>query len=258
MKDWKQHFGPQILSRGLDYYKNNAVDVLKANNESVKATVTGYRKYQVNVNLKEDSFYCECPYYSREGNCKHIAALLYCIEDHPEIIGGNDDDIYNLLSSMSHEDLVNFLVNEASKDEDLLIRLKLFNNHDVCDEYYIDKLNRSFGSCVDVLVFIDEELQDLFARKRYGMLLKLARAIVDYAEEIDKEGMYNASYEIIRKIDDLTYGLEGKGVDDQVCEFLGSIILESDDDGILDTFSETYSRFGDIEKFFDEHYTSAD
>ena len=255
MKEWKRYFGSQILNRGLDYYQSNAVSIQSSASSSINAIVMGSQEYNVCVNLENNEFFCDCPYYSREGNCKHIAALLYYIENNEDIMDRNDDEIPDLISSFTHSELVEFLYEELPKNQKLLNKLKLFKNHNIDDEYYLNMLRQSFDSSFKVLKFINEELIDLYEAKQYDIFFKLSRLIVDYAEEISREGQFNTSDEIIEKIEELIYRLEDKGIDNQVCKFLESIILECDDDSILDTFTEAYSRFGDIEELFDKHFT---
>lgn len=66
--------------------------------------------------------------------------------------------------------------------------------------------------------------------------------------------MFGVSDEIILKIDDLMYRLANSGFENSVCEFLAEFILSSDDESVLDLFTDTYSRFASVEELFDENF----
>jgi uncharacterized Zn finger protein len=71
-------------SRGEDYYRRDAVAVLKKRGNLIQAAVEGseIRPYQVSINFDAagiTSAYCNCA-YDYDGWCKHIVAtLLYCL-----------------------------------------------------------------------------------------------------------------------------------------------------------------------------------
>lgn len=75
--DWEYNFQKHILERGYNYTYN--VKDLKKKDNLVEATVSGSEDYRVKVNLDDYSMSCTCPYFERD-NCKHIAAVLYCLE----------------------------------------------------------------------------------------------------------------------------------------------------------------------------------
>lgn len=79
-----------VYSRGLRYYKNNAiVNVTWSNiNKQYRAIVKGKSNYVVTVDVKEDGSFthsCNCPAAVKyEGACKHVIATLLFISDYVE------------------------------------------------------------------------------------------------------------------------------------------------------------------------------
>ena len=253
MKNWQKYFATEILERGLNYYKSNAVRIYNSSNTCIDAQVAGSIIYDLRIDFKDsqiDSMYCNCPYYD---NCKHLAATLYYIEDHPELLR-ESEDITDLVLSMTQGEMVEFLLEEVQKNPDLSNRLKLFMNQDVDVEYYQNKLRMCFGNSLDVLNFIDDDLYDLKEANQIDLILTLSKSIVKYCEELVLYGQYDAFDGIIVKIDDLMNRLLNIGFEDEVCDFLEEMILTSDDESVLDLFTDTYSRYRSVEKLFDEHF----
>ena len=247
---WEKYFTRIILERGLDYYNSNAVRMYTYSNSHVDAQVAGRNIYDVRINFKDSkitSMYCNCPY---EGNCKHLAATLYYIDDHLELL--NQIDYRDLLLSLTHIELMEFLSKELSRNPDLVNKLKLFKN---CpdSQYYEIKLQNCYDDSFKVLKFIDDDLNDLKQANQIDLILKLSKSIVKYSEKIVLYGQYDVFDEIIVKIDDLMNQLANAGFENQVCDFLEECILNSDDESVLDLFTDTYSRYRSVEKLFDEN-----
>ena len=250
---WQKHFESKILNRGYDYYKSNAVRIYNHSNESVEAQVAGTSIYNLKINFKDSqikSMYCNCPY---GGNCKHLAAALYYIDDHPELFEKTDEHL-EILSSLSHAELYEFLSKELPKNPDLLNKLKLYKNMDVDIEYYQNKLKNCFDDSYKVIKFIDDDIHDLKDARQIDLILTFFRYIITYGEE---ELCYYSKYddfdEIIDKIDDLINQLADEGFEDEVCDFLADYILNSDNFSISEIFTDTYSRFRSVEELFDKN-----
>jgi uncharacterized Zn finger protein len=81
---YDQIFQPQILDRGFDYYQSGYVQLISQTKKEVKAVVSGYNDYEVEIEFKGKAIsrlYCDCPYFSGGSNCKHLAAVLYEVEN---------------------------------------------------------------------------------------------------------------------------------------------------------------------------------
>ncbi len=84
MSDWKELFKPLMLERGKDLYKTQSVIKYKDTAKEYKADVKDSVNYHVSL-LKKDGkiteLSCSCAYSKKISYCKHIAALMYAIEN---------------------------------------------------------------------------------------------------------------------------------------------------------------------------------
>ena len=250
MKDWKMHFEGKILGRGRDYYESNAVRIYDYSNEHVYVQVAGSDIYEVSIFLKDSkitSMHCDCPY---PYNCKHIAAALYYLEDHPELLEA--EDYYELIMSCTHEELIDFLVSELPKNPSIANKLKLFKNKGANEDYYINRLENSFSSSSNILKFLNEDIGELVELKQYDLVFKLCRLLIDHINSEMKYGDFNMLADIIYKLDDITTEL--RSVDEAhegICDFLEYAISTSDDYFILEELTDAMSRNGDISRLYD-------
>jgi len=252
--DWELYFKNIILERGHDYYQMDAVEILNTSKNAIEANVMGRNIYDVRISFKGDnitSMYCSCPY---DDNCKHLAAVLYYVDDHQELFS-KDNDIRNLVCDSSVNDLQEFLIEELENDNDLLNRFKIFTDSDIDDDFYTKKLMNSFSKPVNVMRFIEEDIPVLIKSRQFDLVLKLSKSIVDYLEEISNYD-YDAFYIIINKLDTIMISLFNRGYKKPVLDFLADIILTNDNIEILDMLTDTYSRIGDVEKLFEDNLKS--
>lgn len=87
MGDWRELFKPWIVERGRDYFSGGHVVELEEEGFFVCAKVSGSQEYQVEIRSNSDGVLrmaCDCPYAERGENCKHMAAVLFALEDVPE------------------------------------------------------------------------------------------------------------------------------------------------------------------------------
>ena len=87
---WQHLFSKMILSRGKEYFHNNAVKDLRRWAGTYRATVAGREKYAVQIVTAANkvlSMSCTCPYAEDGNNCKHMAAVLFAISM-AELSGG--------------------------------------------------------------------------------------------------------------------------------------------------------------------------
>ncbi len=83
--DFEDYFEPHILVRGKNYYLDNRILDIWYRDNSVFAYIGGTEIYKIVINIYEKVIlycYCSCPYFcSSEFMCKHIAAVLYYLQD---------------------------------------------------------------------------------------------------------------------------------------------------------------------------------
>ena len=154
-KTWSRLFSEIILKRGKDYWEDGAVGKIVCNSDknTVSAVVFGSEDYQAAITLSEDgkkiqNMECSCPFAKDGNNCKHMAALLYAIEDendaedteeteenneyddyedNTEDIGTENislfDELAEVINRLSVEELRRYLAEAAKSDPALRDRL---------------------------------------------------------------------------------------------------------------------------------------
>lgn len=85
IKNIDKYFSYDILRRGYDYYKKGRVKNIVKLKDSFIARVNGTEEYKVTIVTDKSkkeirNLECTCP-YAEESNCKHMAAVLYCIKN---------------------------------------------------------------------------------------------------------------------------------------------------------------------------------
>lgn len=130
LKPWEYLFKTHILSRGWDYYENGAVSSLEKTETGYKATVEGSYDYEVEVEIYDNEvvdMFCDCP-YAEDGNyCKHMAAVLYEIEEKSaqmtSEVRENPADIKteleNVIKNIDESEVRKLLLELALKDDSL-------------------------------------------------------------------------------------------------------------------------------------------
>lgn len=136
--DWEDMFRPHILERGYDYYMTGAVEALTrldSDEAFYEAVVDGSRSYHVEIQYDRGSvmdMQCDCPYAMDGKNCKHMAAVLYEIEEKQEKSRRSttqdtlpSEDIANVIQGISEDNLRAFLLELCSEDERIKNRVLL-------------------------------------------------------------------------------------------------------------------------------------
>ena len=168
--DWEDMFRPHILERGYDYYMTGAVEGLQRldpDDTFYEAVVDGSRSYHVEIRYDRGSvmdMQCDCPYAMDGKNCKHMAAVLYEIEEKQEKSRRSaiqdtqpSEDIANVIQGISEDNLRAFLLELCSEDERIKNRVLL-------------KYSASVGETQ--LMNLQQELEEISERysDRYGYI----------------------------------------------------------------------------------------
>lgn len=141
LANFKQMIPSQILARGRDYFRSgNVVDLTMDEEGFWAAQVQGTELYDVTIEQipsLELICSCTCPYDMSE-HCKHIAAVLYAIEEtFPEFAAGKKkrtsarhrstkaDALRQALQTSPQEKLVEIILEHAKKDRDFANHLRL-------------------------------------------------------------------------------------------------------------------------------------
>ena len=137
--NFKQVIPSQILSRGREYLRRGQILDLTFDEEELvwEAQVEGTELYDVRIEMKSSGSLdcsCTCPYEYGE-HCKHIAAVLYAIEEtFPDQLGAKPrkkngrrqtrhDKLRQRLEQASREQLVAILLDLTARDRELLNQL---------------------------------------------------------------------------------------------------------------------------------------
>lgn len=226
MFEWKYLFEEEILERADSYVAD--VNNVKRVGDKITCDVRGTCDYYVTVTLSNgdvELISCNCPY---EFHCKHEAALLYYIEEHPDLLDDEVkdgfDDADAILSSIDCHTLRRFIKEELSVNENL--RNNFMNEFRtkcrVDKRFYRDKLERIFEN----------------AKSR----------------EFSMHGYYDLDYvggSLLRFMDEDIGRIASLGEDAVACELLNHIMKKLDDDMYLN-----FDSWYDIASRYDEYGSS--
>ncbi len=131
-KNWKNLFRKTILDRGYGYYLEGAVEDISWEDDVISATVSGTDLYEVEIFLDHDEVYdmdCDCP-YAEDGNyCKHMAAVLYELEDTDTTEKFPVKESFaDIINAADEATLRSFLVDILENDEKLKQRFLLLTD----------------------------------------------------------------------------------------------------------------------------------
>lgn len=212
---WEHLFQNHILRRGFDYYNRQLVTDLYISEDKIEATVYGSQVYDVYIDIakgKVIDMNCNCPYAFDGSHCKHMAAVLFCVEDEEvnhtldkdEIVNSagsgmetNAEEPVEKLVKEADESIVrNFLVDILESDEKLLNRFRgalscklttadmnryksqvnqIFRKH-AGRQDFIDYYNaRSFISELEELLY--EDIESMLKKKQYQEAFELTNYI---------------------------------------------------------------------------------
>lgn len=86
--NWQKMFAPWILERGRKYWDDDCVESLYQDRNTVTAVVSGTEDYDVEIEMGRggniEYMSCTCPYAEEGNNCKHMAAVLFAMEEDKE------------------------------------------------------------------------------------------------------------------------------------------------------------------------------
>ena len=132
-RTWKEHFQPWILERGRAYWKEGRIKELDRTEDLITARISGTsgEAYQVKVLLEHDDIRemtCTCPYAVKNSTCKHMAAVLFAMQDFEttgEVEGYQQFPWREELNGMNEDELRKVLSDLAANDPELQERLVL-------------------------------------------------------------------------------------------------------------------------------------
>ena len=135
---WKGWFPPGTLEKGLDHYESGAVSDLKTTECGYEAVVLGSREYHVEIELNDgeiSGMYCDCPYADDGSFCKHMAAVLFEIEDQEEDETEDEREpsgtysISQAVGALPEAFLRKLVIELAQRDEEYYSKEKAMKEH---------------------------------------------------------------------------------------------------------------------------------
>lgn len=152
--DWADLFTETIFKRGYDYYTKNKIKELQQESYGIGAIVSGTEDYHVTIDLENKqvmNMRCDCPYAAQGHNCKHMAAVLLACSKRENLNvlknrlqEKHDQELYDLIYSVSEEQLQQFLFDQLKDNEMLLSRFKRLFEEDHVNYGYLDYLAELF------------------------------------------------------------------------------------------------------------------
>ncbi len=198
--DFEDEFLDYILDRGYEYYINNKVSDVVINHNVVSAIVKGNYKYEVNLEIEDEIFIegnCSCPYFESNGNCKHMAAVLYYLKENGPQKSNSKYDLKGIINRVSDKDVRKFLYNNLVNNSELLNKFRIaFSKFfpKLSKEEYKSKIYQAINKCCGREGFIDyskvanyrrivneylDEARDLVAREDYETAFIIVSIILD-------------------------------------------------------------------------------
>ena len=158
MNNWRDLFQDHILARGEMYYYDGAVLELHKTEHGYRAVVEGTEDYEVEIEIEEGEvceMYCSCPYAEDGSHCKHMAAVLYEIEEQDEsgllsedaCLEQQEKELEELIEKLPERELRAFVKKLAGQDSG--IRSMLLTRYAVeIDEKQMNRLKQGVDRLV--------------------------------------------------------------------------------------------------------------
>ena len=196
MANWRDLFRPWILERGQEYFECGQVGELEAEGGLVRAEVSGSQAYHVEIRRsgkRVEWMSCDCPYADKDENCKHMAAVLFALEDRSvqprtecrlewqaALEKLSEEQMRTLLRSLAEENgslqdrivrLVSGPGTEPSQWQDDLEQIIL----DHSDYRGWLGYDRAYNCMLDIVEYLEESLMPLLSE---GKLLDAAKLVM--------------------------------------------------------------------------------
>lgn len=172
LNNFKKELESTILQRGRNYFKQSAItDLDEIDDGKWRAQVDGTEVYEIEINQRSDGgleHYCSCP-YDWGPVCKHIAAVLYAIEDlFPEYFEKprkqskprkkrktKRQKLEELLKHVSSEELTPIIIDLALEDRALYNQLEINFSEETSKKAYIRMVKDALKTGQGQYGFID-------------------------------------------------------------------------------------------------------
>lgn len=272
--DFEELFEEKILKRGYSYYLEDSVHDVTKNGNCYEGLVYGTEIYEVQVEINEngnvENMDCDCP-YAEENNCKHMAALLYYIENDGEIenkkIIRNIDNFDKILDRISENEIKEFVLEKLYENSEFQneFRSKFVQYFEKTPKrVYERRISQSVYKAIGRKGFIEYNETDRFSDPMYDYIQE-ARNLIRHKEY--QTPFWIASL-ILEELPDLPID-DSDGtttyVEDGCIEVIEEILEKCKSENVINEIfdwaielikNDTLGDYSDgIEKILDEYFT---
>ena len=226
--NFESEFLDYILSRGYEYYLNDTVSNVKIDEDNtISATVIGNNSYEVNLEIEDNIFLdgdCSCPYYKSNGYCKHMAAVLYYLNEHKVLKSNNNYDLQSIVNKIPKKDLRKFIYIKLLNDNNLLNRFRIeFSNYfpKLSKKNYQNKIQNAIINCYNRQGYITYDNTSSYTHAMYEFIME-ARKLVD---DKDYETAFTICTILLDSIPDTSID-DSDGSTGEVAESVKKIIFD--------------------------------
>ena len=225
--DWQKYFTLKTFDRGLAYYENgNVLELMQISHgyEAVVQSDSG-NEYEVNIEIENDELImnCDCIYGQEMGYCKHMAAVLYAVEEGAEMI--QQHDLSKLINRLSTQKLREILLSVADQRA-VKYKLQLLAENDpqTVLKQRLNQIIRKYSIAID----------ELESRDYYNFSEEVLALLEQDIYEID-DSQWECKAECVRYVLDAMHRLNlDEELDDMwmifnTCyEMLGAILMKDE------------------------------
>ncbi len=287
--EWEHLFESHILERGWDYYENEYVQEILKEENGIKAWVEGSDLYQVHIGIADGEIInmtCTCPYAEGGLNCKHMAAVLYmleegCVDMNEDSSASNRDknkpfmDAYELVKG-AEEDLVRkFLADILISNEVLMNRFKIAVSQEISEDNIraykrqIDQIFRKYegrGNFIDyyhasgfiseLYDFLCEDIRNMLSNKQYEAAFLLSTYLFVEVGNVDMDDSDGGTDMISDECQDIWFEILEESADERLEQKMFQWFMNSLDGSVIDYMEdyieETLFKYFKENKYMEE------
>ncbi|MFC6260542.1 SWIM zinc finger family protein [Levilactobacillus fujinensis] len=186
--NWKDLFQPQVISRGRAYYKRGLVTNLRQTESAVQATVNGSESYRVVLQFGPSCLQhvgCTCPYATEGKYCKHMAAVLFYLDEIRGLAGNkqaNYPTLTELVAGATDQQVRDFLTLALAADNRLAQRFRMGVTQTVRENElvtYQQQIEMVFVAHQDRHGYVDYRAADALMAELSDYVTKDIQTIID-------------------------------------------------------------------------------
>lgn len=217
MEDWKSLFQAHILARGLDYYKSEAVKDIERTETGYCATVEGTEDYEVEIEIRDGricDMECSCPYAKGGSYCKHMAAVLYEIEESQEYEIEEEEvqekpgkaweekyqdsrsELRSVIDGIPEEELRNLIEHMALENESLRNQILTRYSANISGKQMV-RLKKEVG---DIAYRYSDRSGFVDWRNAGGYISEMEAFLCDKVEAVIDKGCYMQAFELTNHV----------------------------------------------------------